>query len=94
MSLTWIPRAAIGTCAITRDRLYELLQRALVARLLALVQRGRHVNAGEVAVARRWRCGASSGTNSRGSRKLEVGKTPFRHRTNYWAWATVIRPAE
>lgn len=69
MSLTWIPRAAIGTRAIARDRLYELLQRALVSCLLALIQCGRHIVAGEAAVARRWRCGARSGAKARGSRR-------------------------
>jgi hypothetical protein len=34
---TWISRTAIGTRAIARDRLDQLLQCAFVARLLALV---------------------------------------------------------
>lgn len=54
-SPSWVSRAAVGTGAIARDRLDELLQRALVARLLALVQRRRHVVAREAAVAGRWR---------------------------------------
>jgi hypothetical protein len=38
MLLTWIPCATVGACAVPRDRLDQLLQRPLVARLLALVQ--------------------------------------------------------
>lgn len=41
--LTWVLRATVGTGAVSRDRLDQILQRTLVARLLTLVQGGRHV---------------------------------------------------
>ena len=44
---TWIPRSTIGTAVIARNRLYQLLQSALVAHLLALVDGG-HVCSSEV----------------------------------------------
>lgn len=40
--LTWVPCAAVGTRAVPRDRLDQLLQCPLVARLLALVQGRSH----------------------------------------------------
>jgi hypothetical protein len=36
--LTWVPRATVGASAVARDRLDQVLERALIARLLALVQ--------------------------------------------------------
>lgn len=39
---SWIARAAVGTLPVTWDRLDELLQCPLVARLLALVESGGH----------------------------------------------------
>lgn len=53
MLLTWISGIAVGTRAVPRDRLDQLLQGTLVARLLALVQRGGHGLRKEVRVARR-----------------------------------------
>jgi hypothetical protein len=37
---TWIPCSTIGTAIIARDRLDQLLQTALVAHLLALIDGG------------------------------------------------------
>lgn len=39
---TWIARTTVGTLAIARNGLDQLLQRSLVARLLTLVQGGGH----------------------------------------------------
>ena len=41
--LTWILRTAVGASPVPRHRLDQLLQRPLVTRLLAFVQRGSHV---------------------------------------------------
>lgn len=38
MLLTWIFRTTVGACAISWDRLDQLLESLLIARLLALVQ--------------------------------------------------------
>ena len=41
--LTWVSRAAVCTRSIPRHRLDEVLQGALITRLLAFVQGRRHV---------------------------------------------------
>jgi hypothetical protein len=43
---TWVARTAVGTHIVARDCLDQVLQRALVARLLALVQGRSHGVAG------------------------------------------------
>jgi hypothetical protein len=43
MLLTWTLRTAVGTRAVSRHGLDQLLQRSFIARLLALVQRRCHL---------------------------------------------------
>jgi hypothetical protein len=51
--LTWVLRTTIGTRAVSRDRLDQLLQRPLIARLLALVQGRCHLARANAPVAKR-----------------------------------------
>lgn len=51
---TWIPGSTIGTAVVARDSLDQLLQTALVAHLLALVDGGHVCPVEESVYAGRW----------------------------------------
>lgn len=78
---TWIPRAAVCACPVAGDRLDELLQGALITRLLAFVQSRRHgvweeeavgsgIESGD-RVGSGWTC---TGARARGERGPEDGR--------------------
>jgi hypothetical protein len=50
LRLTWVPRATVCACAVSRNSLDEILQGALITRLLAFVQGRRHIVGKEEAV--------------------------------------------
>ena len=56
LSLTWILRSTVGTSVVPWHRTDELLQRFLVARLIALAKCRCHVDTGAVGQTANWRC--------------------------------------